>query len=230
MLGRRNTIPCWILVSFIVIWCSSASAGLLNTGLSYVDSYGRWEGSSTFNHSATGGYLKGRVEWAVFTAQDYLSLFPNDYQPTPGELVYAYQVFADNNSVEISKAMAPLLNGAPADHEGYFTASGMGGVVPSSTSITLGTVTTVGDVIWNFSNPNIDSSEHSTGLVFSSVRKPRTDWYIVVDGGTPVNVLGVGGPGTVPIPEPGTLALLLTAAAAFCSTLILRKRKMNDGK
>ena len=212
-----------VLVSFVIISliAATASAGLLGTGKSYTDSTRPlgWEGSQTFTQAVTAGTLKGEVDWAVFTASNFTSLFP-DYTPTPGELVYAYQVF-DTGTVEISKAESPLLSGAHGDNAAAFESNGMSGVLPSSASINSA------DVIWNFASPNIPWSPagHSAGLAFSSIRKPRTDWFIVVDGGGTVQVNGIGGPGTVAIPEPSALALLAVMAASLGIAVVRKSRK-----
>jgi hypothetical protein len=208
MVKSRKVVGFLALVAVVSFVAVPAMAGLIGTGLAYNDGVNpTWEGSKTFSQPVTGGTLAGRVEWAVFTAANYSSLF-TDYTPTPGELVYTYQIF-NTGTVVISKGMAALLSSAPADNVAYFTSNGMSGVAPSAMSIIPA------DVIWNFASPSIGWSpaDNSTGLVFSSIRKPRNDFYVVVDGGGSVNVTGVGGPGTVPIPEPSALALLGVAMA-----------------
>ena len=220
MIGSKKAT--WVLGAFAIVSliAATASAGLLGTGLSYTDAThpSGWEGSNTFTQSVVGGTLAGKVDWAIFTASNFASLFP-DYNPTPGELVYAYQVF-DTGTVEISKTEAPLLSSAPANGVGSFVDNGMSGVLPSSMSINSA------DVIWNFASPTIPWSPagNSAGLAFSSPRTPRTDWYIVIDGGGTVNVNGVGGPGTTAIPEPSTLALLVVMAASL-GIAVLRQSK-----
>ena len=224
MIGFKKTtsfLGAFAIVSLIAASASAASS-LLGTGKSYTDSLHPlgWEGSQTFTKSVTGGTLAGEVDWAIFTAANFDSLFP-DYTGTPGELVYAYQVF-NTGGVDISKTEAPLLSLAPADNVGDFASDGMSGVLPSSMSIISA------DVIWNFASPEIGYSSPATtksaGLAFSSSRAPRTDWYVIVDGGGSVNVNGVGGPGTTAIPEPSALALLAVMAASL-GIAVVRNRK-----
>jgi hypothetical protein len=201
-------------LAIVGLLSASASAGpLVGTGLSYKDSVkpAGWEGTGTFTKNSVppGTRLYGTVEWAVFTGANFSSLFPSSgYTPTPGELVYTYQIYNDATSVEISKTMTLLLSGAPADNEAYFTSNGMSGVLPSSMQIIPA------DVVWNYSSPNIAPSQHSCGLVFCSNRTPRSDLQAQVDGGLVANA-PVGGPGTTTIPEPSALALLSVAMASL---------------
>jgi hypothetical protein len=231
MIGLRKATGVFVcaLVSFAIVGLSTSSvtAGLVGTGLAYNDGTRTWEGTASFNKLVTGGRLQGTVQWAVFTGSNFLSLFP-DYAPTPGEMVYAYQVF-NVGTVSITKTMAPLLSGATGDNEGSFTSNGMGGVLPFFTQIIPG------DVVWNFYNPanpsdysySIGHPGQSAGLVFSSNRKPRTEWYVVVDGGGTVNVNGVGGPGAEVIPEPSALALLAVAVSSLGVFLVRPRRRAN---
>ncbi len=212
-----KTVTTYLLVLAVTgFFAASASAGLLLTGKSYNDGTKTWEGSKTFSKGVTGGTLAGKVDWAVFTDDNFSSLF-TDYTPTSGELVYTYQVF-NTGTVDISLTELPLLSSAPADNPGVFTGNGVSGQNPFSLTISGP------DVIWDFEAP--DSIVHpgnSTGLAVSSIRKPATDFYVVIDGGSGVNVSPVAGPGTVPIPEPCTL-LLLALAAATVGLTSLRKR------
>jgi hypothetical protein len=217
MISLKKVAVCLALFAVVGLATAPAFAGLLGTGLSYPKSpSGSWEGTGTF-YNATSG-LQGNIEWAVFTAANFSTLFPSDpnYSPTGNELVYAYQVF-NTGAVNISLEAVALLSGAPADNDGYFTAGTppMTGQAPFDSSITST------QVIWDFkdyrpagSNYNIVPGDHSTGLAFCSIRAPRSDFSITVDGGTSASAL-VGGPGNVSIPEPSTLILLAVAAAMF---------------
>jgi hypothetical protein len=215
MIGKRFTTIATVILA-IGLLASSASAGLLGTGLSFYDGTKTWEGTS---HYANAYGLSGDFDWAVFTANNYSSLFPpsQGYTPTPGELVYTYQIH-NGPGLEVSLDQLRLLSGAPADHAGYFIVSSALEQVPYSTSITSTNVT------WDFRAPNnIPANGDSRGMVFSSPRLPRNDLDYIVDGGTSCTITGVGGPGTVSIPEPSTL-LLLAMAGAFAGLIAIRRR------
>jgi hypothetical protein len=216
MISLKKVAVCLALFAVVGLATAPAFAGLLGTGLSYPKTpSGNWEGTGHFFNSSSG--LQGDIQWAVFTGANFSTLFPDlSYSPTGGELVYAYQVF-NTGTVNISLETVALLSGAPADNDGYFTAGTppMTGQVPYDSSITST------QVIWDFkdysptgSNYNIVPGDHSTGLAFCSIRTPRSDFSITVDGGTSATAL-VGGPGNVSIPEPSTLILLVMAAAMF---------------
>jgi hypothetical protein len=219
MFSIKKTAVCLILV--LGLMAVPAWAGLLGTGSSYNDGLGplggAWGGTKHFDVAGTGGRLTGDLDWAVFTGANFSSLFTG-YTPTLGELVYTYQIH-NTGTLNISKGSLKLIGGAPADSADDFTGNGVSGQAPGSTQI-LST-----DVIWNFQAPNnIDwnPAESSNGLVFSSIRRPRNDVYVVVDGGASTNITGVAGPGTNSIPEPSVLTLLLVAAATLCGIKIRR--------
>jgi hypothetical protein len=216
MISIKKAAVCAMLFAVLGLMAAPAFAGLLGTGQSYPRTGGgNWEGTGTFYNSVSG--LKGNVDWAVFTASNFSSLFPDlSYSPTANELVYAYQVF-NTGTVNISLETVALLSGAPADNDGYFTAGSppMTGQAPFDSSITAT------QVIWDFkdyrpagNNYNIIPGDHSTGLAFSSIRAPRSDFSITVDGGTSATAV-VGGPGATSIPEPSTLILLSIVAVVF---------------
>lgn len=199
---------------------ATASAGLLGTGHSYVDGQ-IWEGYQTFSGTVTGGTLAGTLDYAVFTPSEFTFLYGNDeYTPTPGELVYTYQIH-NTGSVNITISKLLLLSGAPADNAGAFEGSGVSGQYPYLSTVNLGL-----NVTWDFTNGhNIVPPGDSAGLAFSSIRKPMNrDIDVIVDGGKACNVRDVIGPGTVSIPEPSSL-VLLTAAAAVAGLVVARKRR-----
>ncbi|MGA2797284.1 MAG: hypothetical protein ABSE63_06895 [Thermoguttaceae bacterium] len=208
-----------ILLSFMVLCllAAPAFAGLIGTGLSYNDGTKTWEGTKTFSQSATDGTLAGSLDWAVFTGVNFSSLFTG-YTPTGGELVYAYQL-TNTGTVNISLAELTLLSSAPADNVGDFTGNGVSGQLPKLMQITSG------DVIWDFGNPdNIVPPNSSAGLAVSSIRKPRNDFYVILNGGASATVSGIGGPGTSAIPEPSVLTLLAIAIATMGFVIVHRRK------
>jgi len=217
----------WVLGPFFIVSliAATASAGLIGTGLSYTDGTHPlgWEGTKHFSATVTGGTLAGDLDWAVFTANNFNSLFTgyNGYAPTRGELVYSYWLH-NTGTVNISIGELVLLSQAPADNEGMFTGNGISGQQPYQMSITSG------DVIWDYTGPsganNIVHPGTSGGMAVCSIRMPRADYYVVVDGGTGTNCTNIAGPGTVAIPEPSGLTLLAVAAVVI-GAIGIRQRK-----
>jgi hypothetical protein len=60
-------------------------------------------------------------------------------------------------------------------------------------------------------------------MAVCSIRTPRSDYFVVVDGGTGATITGIAGPGATAIPEPSVLALLAVAAAMMGVVGIRRK-------
>jgi hypothetical protein len=217
MIGSRK--PTWVLGALVVVslMAASAPAGLLGTGLSYNDGT-QWEGTKSFSGTVTGGTLSGSLDYAVFTAGNFNSLF-SGYTPTPGELIYGYQVH-NTGTVDIRLSKLLLIGGAPADAAGTFTWEGLSGQAPYDSYVIPGA-----NVTWDFTNGHdIVPAGQSIGLAFCSIRRPTgRDVDVIVDGGGSVNVANVAGPGATPIPEPTTLALL--AAAVSAGFLVMHSRR-----
>ena len=218
MIGLKKALGFWGASVIVSLMAASASASLLDTGVAYNDGIKTWQGTKAFSKAVTGGTLAGYVDWAVFASDDFESLF-SGYTPIAGHLVYTYQVF-NTGTVDISLTELPLLSAAPADTPGWFTGNGVSGQDPYDALLGASIVT------WDFRDPNnIVYPGNSAGLAVGSIRKPRTEWTVVVDGGGSVNVIGPAGPGTVDIPEPSTLTLLVVAAAVLGIVAAARKRR-----
>ena len=129
------------------------------------------------------------------------------WTPTPGELVYAYQVYSSGTLAAMVYQVS-LLN--PAGNIGAADL-GNGGQAPSS--MVLGG----GVAAWSFT-PDGLLGEHSTGVVFSSIKMPEMWIGSVIDGESSMGM--VPSPGLNDIPEPATISLL--ALGAF--GLLRRKR------
>jgi hypothetical protein len=202
----------------VCVMATMASAGLLGTGHSYDDGT-LWEGTQAFSKTSGANTLSGSVDYAVFTASEFGNLFTG-YVATPDELVYTYQIH-NSGTVNITLSKLLLLSGATADNPGFFEGDGVSGMAPYASTISGQNVT------WDFTTGhNIVSPGESVGLAFSSTRRPMArDINVIVDGPLSVNVQYVAGPGSVPIPEPSSLALLTVAAAAAGIAVVRNRRK-----
>ena len=183
-----------------------ASAGPLASDLA-ISYNGAWAGSTPF---AT-GTLAGYVDWAVYKAADF-PYTGAGYSPTPGELVYAYQVYVTGSAV-VSHFDVDLPNAG--NNIGTFTTFGV--VAPSATSI--GPVAS-----YDFHAPAIPTGSSSIGLAYSSNKVPQ-DWFgSVIDTGQSTFVMPIPAPSNVNVPEPAAVTLLCIGTAVLVP-LALRQRR-----
>jgi len=195
----RKMLPL-AMVLLIGVFAVSAQAGALNGhGSAYAS------GSSAFGEYG----LEGYVDYAVFMPGS----FPYaGYSPDAGEAVYAYQVY-NMGSVPLNVFFAVLVN--EANDVGSFT--DFSGVTPNLEQL----FGPPGQARWTFALPEIQPSESSIGLAFSSTKLPMMYLGGIIDGGGPEYVdLLVPGPNN--IPEPMTMAFLASGGAAL---LARRRRK-----
>ena len=117
------------------LWCvaalaSAASGGPLATDPNaYNNGVTTWQGSAPFSESdASGRILSGHVDWAVFLSNDYPYVGAG-YVPTPGEVVYTYQIFVDSGAdLGVSQLTIALINSA--DNAGHFQIPSFAGTLP----------------------------------------------------------------------------------------------------
>ena len=193
-------------VTAVSITGVSADAGVLNGHASaYNDgngpSAGAWTGTTAFDN---GQGVSGTIDWAVFGPGN----FPfSNYTPTGGELTYAYQIFASGTS----SIHSLTLNDPNSAMNNIGDFNDLAGEAPIAAAIT-----TLAE--WNFAG--LDASENSTGLAYSSSKRPTDLFGAVVNGGSFAIAIPLPVPGSVDIPEPASLALIGTGALAM-----LRRRR-----
>ncbi len=181
---------------------SQVSAGILN---GHGSAYAGWTGSVPFNN---GFGLSGSVDYSVFTAAAFNANFAGLGYVPGGAVVYTYQVNVDG-SLGVSAEIVGIAN--PANTIGTFD---IGDQNASSAAFTP-------NATWLFS-PEIPTGMTSWGLAFSSPNTPVSGASLTVDGGTQALIFGIPTPGSDPIPEPASLALL---ASAFAASLLRRKAR-----
>ena len=208
MPGKPNRLKSLLtLAATMVLMIGGAThAGPLDGHASaYFDGVTTWSGSTAFDN-LTG--VAGFVDWAVFGPGDF-PFGGAGYTPTPGELVYAYQVFSTGTD-SLSSFQASLDN--LANTVGSFT-----GLAGDAAIAAL--LLPLDKAEWQFAG--ITTANNSEGLAFSSPKTPKDMFGIVVDGGTFAVVNPVPGPSETDIPEPMTLSFLGGGAV----TLLLRSRR-----
>jgi len=157
------------------------------------------QGSTIFTDGAN---ISGHVDWAVFNNTPGSFPYSGGYSPSAGEYAYAYQIFVDAGSAQIS-SFAVAMNG-PADNIGNFT--DLGGVAPISQVLISGD-----SAKWTFSE--LTEQTNSRGLVFSSPERPETTFGSVIDHGATAFVIPLYSPQSHDVPEPATAGLVMLGCA-----------------
>ena len=206
-------------IFFNAVSARAASLGLnspANLALSY---NGSWAGSTAFVSDLPDTSLSGHIEWAVFEAANF-PFAGAGYIPTPGQLVYAYQVFVDATSPPLSHFDVDIPNSA--NNIGTFNVLGGGTVTPSALS--LGVAPTL--AAFGFDGAAaIPPNSDSIGLAFSSDKVPQSWFGGVVDHGLTAKVVPLPSPSNINVPEPATVALLCLGGALLVPTAVRRLRK-----
>ena len=207
MMKRTSSCAALFVATAIFFSATSAQAGPLASDLA-ISYNGTWAGSTPFST----GTLAGYVEWAVYEAASF-PYTGTGYVPTPGELVYAYQVYVSGSAV-VSHFDVDLPN--PGNNVGSFTSFGT--VTPSASS--LGPV-----AAFDFHGPAIPLGSNSIGLAYSSNKKPQSWFGSVIDTGQSTFVVPIPAPSNLNVPEPATIALLCLGGALLVPTAVRRLRK-----
>ena len=196
-MAKGFVLPC---VFVLAAMSATALAGpLAGDGNAYNDGATTWTGSVLMSSDG----LTVTVDYCVYApgAFTYAGAGLGGWTPTPGEMVYAYQ--ADSaGSLAVSLLSVGLLN--PAGNIGAVDL-GDAGVVPSS-SILNGS-----SADWHWSPALL--SDHSSGLVYCSIKKPQW-WFGSVINGESASGGMLPSPGPDDIPEPATMTLLALGGLA----------------
>ncbi len=176
----------------------------------------QWAGKSSFAVNLGGGkYTYGRLEFAVYdtlTASDLGMAVPGDRR-----YLYAYQLFnTDGNAAMTYFALTGIHSGAIESNDQIGTASGPDGGIDAESYFDASKT----KAIFTFEDGLLVVGEKSTFLLLGSDAKPKVGGYEIVPSSD--DNVWVPGDNTQEssIPEPATVALLLTGAA-----LSLRKRQ-----
>jgi hypothetical protein len=212
----RNSLSCGAALCCAAALSSAAFGGPLSTNVNaYNDGMTTWHGSTPFSESdLLGRVLSGHVDWAVFLPSDYPYVGAG-YIPTPGEVVYTYQIFVDADSdLGVSQLTVGLTNSA--DNAGHFQITGFVGMPPSPEVIAVDAA--------NYSfHAEVDPGTNSAGLAFSSPYLPTILYGSVQDGGVPIG-MDLPSPGSI-IPEPATVSLVCLGVL-FGAPLAIKRRRL----
>jgi len=211
-----------LFVLFVVFAICINSASAVPTGYLLPESSfedGAWQGSAFYDELLDVGYLRGRIDFAVYDSEN---LEPGSEEETlvaelalDGRFVYAYQVINDYDASEASveyfsvfgKQELPLglyedtidcyddgSEGRPSTDE-YLTDDQM-------------------EVVWEFTGGLLYTGDHSWFLVFGSDNSPVAGDYDITapESKEP----------PVPVPEPATV-VLLGLGYAFVRTTTKRR-------
>lgn len=189
-----------LLAMLTVFVCSSALAGPLATDPNaWSDGVITWRGSISVQ--SVEGDLKADVDYCVYWWTEYPG---TDYTPTPGEFVYAYQVYVTGTG-PVMKFSVGMYESNEANNIGHDPGLGdAGGHVPDSSYFTNPPpALDAANWAWDEGDPLVT---HSDGLVYSSINAPLLFIGTVHNTGQAASDL-VPSPSDE-IPEPATLGLL----------------------
>ena len=210
-----------VLASALVFCATPAFAGTLASDFSSL--LGDWNGTTSFQGYLTDGITKtgltGTIDYAVYTADQFNANFPNSgYTPT-STYVYTYQAF-ETGPAPLSSVSVNLIFPYPAQDIGTFQGtdtsplSNLGtvaGQVPSPGTEFL----VPGDSAnWPFGGVLVFQGGSTAGLAFSSPNAPQWSTGSTIDDGSVGLAYPIPTPGPS-TPEPGSLALALSALVAF---------------
>jgi hypothetical protein len=199
---RTSSCAAFSLAAALLFSAPLAQAGPLASDLA-ISYGGAWAGSTHFMT----GTLEGDVEWAVYEAANF-PYTGAGYTPTPGQLVYAYQVYI-TGAAPLSHLDVDLPN--PGNNIGSFTSFG----VESPSGSSIGPI-----AAWEFAGVGTGSS--TIGLAYSSDKTPQ-DWFgSVVDHGQSTFVMPLPAPSSISIPEPAAVTLICLGAALLLPGVVRR--------
>ena len=190
------------LLVVTILFVQSASATLLPIS-SYADGY--WQGSRYYDVPVDGGYLRGRIDFAVYDTVAYAGEFisvdiENQFD---GRYIYAYQILNDYPASEEAVQYFAVFNLEEVPMDVYEDSIDSvedtpdGGVAATWKDFKDSNV----KAVWEFGAGILVAGEHSWFLVFSSDRSPVPGDYEIS------NVRGEF-PASPEVPEPGMIALL----------------------
>lgn len=166
----KNTVLTTVML-VVLLTVSCAMAATLNGDPSaYNDGVTTWSGNAEFYYSSVDGTLDVDVEYAVYGPGNY----PGGVSQPSGEYTYAYQIFTNPGSTQVSSLAVEILPGAPHDgitHDSAYSV--ILGVAPSAEAFTSSSA------VWHFLFDNIEAGERSVILLFFSPAPPN---YRLGDG------------------------------------------------
>jgi hypothetical protein len=196
-----RTTGIWVASTccLVLLMSETSSAGFVGVLNGHADALPGWTGTAAFDN---GNGLKGNLDYAVFTAADFLLNFAGQGYVPGDAYVYTYQLIAssDAGTDSISTEVVGIIN--PANTIGTFNI----GDVNASSATFVGS-----NAQWLF-NPEIPLGMSSWGLAFSSPNGPMNGVALTVDGGASVLITEI----PTPAPEPGSLLLMICGGIFVC--------------
>ena len=203
--GRRAGFLGGLAVSLVLLIPATCWADLASYFSSAVSGCG---GSLTLTGGGT--KPKARIEYAVFPAGVFGSLFGTANDPSGGtEYVYAYQLINDDTVRKLTYFSVALDSGNGATDIGELASS-------TGTSVNGACSFPGTSAVWNYTSSPIPVSGNSKILLFVSPHDPT--WLgatLKGDGGITSYYSGLQVPSPSQAPEPSTAVILSVAGVCF---------------
>lgn len=170
-----------------------------------------WSGTADFYYEDGGTYLSVAVDYAVLSSRP-------DCSPATADLfMYAYQVFVNEGSTEVSSLSVVVDSAIPHSNIGSYGSIGVeNGTAPFAAGFT-GT-----SAVWSFLFDPIQAGEHSSVLCFSSPNPPTMGSATVHDSGLSAMTYL---PTPAAVPEPQVLSFGIVLVALCGRFVIFRENK-----
>jgi hypothetical protein len=219
-MSDKVMIKLGILSCLLLMFCIGSAQAVL-TGLplnsdpsAYIDpTSGQFvRGVTSLNDPGHPSSVFGDISYAVYNSDNYRGV---DMSWTGDSFIYAYQIDSSIfSTADMKRFSVSLPQGVIAHNIMYDISGGVrGGIFPTPSPIAGGLP------VWNFERYPITPGQYSTVLLFTSDFAPGMGEAKVAGDGIP-SYVGCSVAAPVLVPEPATIALLCTGAAA-----VLRRRR-----
>lgn len=220
MITKAGWLSFVILLTFLVQTASAVPTAPLLPESSYAEAEDNWQGSTFFDEVWNDGFLRGRIDFAVYDTSIMQSGSEEktlaDNLALPGRFIYAYQVINDYDASDEAVAYFSIFGDGQLPLGLYEESIGSYDDESNGKAPTSYLFESQLSVVWEFTGGLLFKGDHSWFLVLSSNSGPVVGNY------------EIKGPESQPppipseIPEPATVVLLGFGAALIVS---IRKRR-----
>ena len=206
----KNSLLVSIIFSILVVTSFGVSATIANDPHAINYNGTTWSGTAAFYYEEDGTFLSVDVDYAVIPSPPVL--LPN----TTNYLMYAYQIFVNEGSTEVSSLSVVVDDNIPHSNISHDVDMGiLNGKAPFAAGFTSTSA------VWSFLFDTIQADEHSSVLYFMSPNPPTMGSATLHDSGLSAMAYL---PTPAVVPEPQALSTGIVLVALCGRFAIFRKR------